>query len=108
MRIGVGLPTSTPPTGARHRGPELLTWATRAEAGPFASLGVTDRLVYDCTHPMVAPAAAAAVTPPPPLGTKGVNRPIPPAAGRGAPAPPPPPPPRRGPPPRRRPPPPPP
>src|SRR5712691_10125662 len=62
MRIGVGLPTSTPPTGARHRGPELLAWATRAEAGPFASLGVTDRLVYDCTDPMVALAAAAAVT----------------------------------------------
>ena len=62
MRIGVGLPTSTPPLGARHRGPELLAWATRAEAGPFTSLGVTDRLVYDCTDPLVALAAAAAVT----------------------------------------------
>ena len=62
MRIGVGLPTSTPPLGARHRGPELLAWATRAEAGPFTSLGVTDRLVYDCTEPFVALTAAAAVT----------------------------------------------
>jgi alkanesulfonate monooxygenase SsuD/methylene tetrahydromethanopterin reductase-like flavin-dependent oxidoreductase (luciferase family) len=62
MRIGVGLPTSTPPLGARHRGPELLAWATRAEAGPFSSLGVTDRLVYDCTDPLVALTAAAAVT----------------------------------------------
>jgi alkanesulfonate monooxygenase SsuD/methylene tetrahydromethanopterin reductase-like flavin-dependent oxidoreductase (luciferase family) len=62
MRIGVGLPTSTPPLGARHRGPELLAWATRAEAGPFASLGVTDRLVYDSTDPFVALTAAAAVT----------------------------------------------
>lgn len=62
MRIGVGLPTSTPPLGARHRGPELLAWATRAEAGPFTSLGVTDRLVYDCTDPFVALTAAAAVT----------------------------------------------
>src|SRR5918999_3832230 len=62
MRIGVGLPTSTPPFGAPHRGPELLTWAARAEAGPFTSLGVTDRLVYDCTDPFVALAAAAAVT----------------------------------------------
>jgi alkanesulfonate monooxygenase SsuD/methylene tetrahydromethanopterin reductase-like flavin-dependent oxidoreductase (luciferase family) len=62
MRIGVGLPTSTPPLGARHRGPELVAWATRAEAGPFTSLGVTDRLVYDCTDPFVALAAAAAVT----------------------------------------------
>jgi alkanesulfonate monooxygenase SsuD/methylene tetrahydromethanopterin reductase-like flavin-dependent oxidoreductase (luciferase family) len=62
MRIGVGLPTSTPPVGARHRGPELVAWATGAEAGPFTSLGVTDRLVYDCTDPFVALAAAAAVT----------------------------------------------
>lgn len=62
MRIGVGLPTSTPPLGARHRGPELLAWAARAEAGPFTSLGVTDRLVYDCTDPFVALTAAAAVT----------------------------------------------
>src|SRR5919197_602757 len=62
MRIGVGLPTSTTPLGARHRGPELLAWAARAEDGPFTSLGVTDRLVYDCTDPLVALAAAAAVT----------------------------------------------
>lgn len=62
MRIGVGLPTSTPPLGAGHRGRELLDWATRAEAGPFSSLGVTDRLVYDCTDPLVALTAAAAVT----------------------------------------------
>ncbi|HYH49286.1 MAG TPA: LLM class flavin-dependent oxidoreductase [Acidimicrobiia bacterium] len=62
MRIGVGLPTSTPPVGARHRGAELLAWATQAEAGPFTSLGVTDRLVYDSTDPLVALTAAAAVT----------------------------------------------
>jgi alkanesulfonate monooxygenase SsuD/methylene tetrahydromethanopterin reductase-like flavin-dependent oxidoreductase (luciferase family) len=62
MRIGVGLPTSTPPLGARRRGPELMAWATRAESGPFTSLGVTDRLVYDCTDPFVALTAAAAVT----------------------------------------------
>lgn len=62
MRIGVGLPTSTPPLGARHRGDELLTWAAQAEAGPFTSLGVTDRLVYDCTDPLIALTAAAAVT----------------------------------------------
>jgi len=62
MRIGVGLPTNTPPRGARHRGPELVAWAAGAEAGPFTSLGVTDRLVYDSTDPFVALAAAAAVT----------------------------------------------
>src|SRR6267154_544438 len=72
MRIGVGLPTSTPPTGARHRGPELLTWATRAEAGPVASLGGTD--------PMVALAAAAAVTTRLRLVTMVVIGPIRPAA----------------------------
>src|SRR6266545_3437734 len=80
MRIGVGLPTSTPPLGARHRGPELLAWASRAEAGPFTSLGVTDRLVYDCTDPLVALAAAAAVTTRVRLVTMVVIGPIRPAA----------------------------
>lgn len=80
MRIGVGLPTSTPPVGGRHRGSELLTWAAAAEAGPFSSLGVTDRLVYDCTEPMVALAAAAAVTARLRLVTMVVIGPIRPAA----------------------------
>src|SRR3989442_9147858 len=80
MRIGVGLPTSTPPLGARHRGRELLAWATGAEAGPFSSLGVTDRLVYDCADPMVALAAAAAVTTRLRLVTMVVIGPIRPAA----------------------------
>jgi alkanesulfonate monooxygenase SsuD/methylene tetrahydromethanopterin reductase-like flavin-dependent oxidoreductase (luciferase family) len=80
MRIGVGLPTSTPPLEGRHRGPELLTWAAAAEAGPFSSLGVTDRLVYDCTDPMVALAAAAAVTTRLRLATMVVIGPIRPAA----------------------------
>jgi alkanesulfonate monooxygenase SsuD/methylene tetrahydromethanopterin reductase-like flavin-dependent oxidoreductase (luciferase family) len=80
MRIGVGLPTSTPPIGAKHRGPELLDWAARAEAGPFTSLGVTDRLVYDNTDPMVALAAAAAVTNRVRLVTMVVIGPIRPAA----------------------------
>src|SRR5207302_383075 len=80
MRIGVGLPTSTPPLGTRHRGPELLDWARRAEAGPFTSLGVTDRLVYDCTDPLVALAAAAAVTTRLRLVTMVVIGPVRPAA----------------------------
>jgi alkanesulfonate monooxygenase SsuD/methylene tetrahydromethanopterin reductase-like flavin-dependent oxidoreductase (luciferase family) len=58
VRIGVGLPTSTP---GRHD-PGLVEWARRAEEGPFTSLGVVDRLVYDSTDPLVALAAAAAVT----------------------------------------------
>jgi len=80
MRIGVGLPTSTPPLGARHRGSELLAWSARAEAGPFTSLGVTDRLVYDCTDPLVALAAAAAVTTRLRLVTMVVIGPVRPAA----------------------------
>jgi alkanesulfonate monooxygenase SsuD/methylene tetrahydromethanopterin reductase-like flavin-dependent oxidoreductase (luciferase family) len=39
-----------------------VEWARRAEEGPFTSLGVVDRLVYDCIDPLVALAAAAAVT----------------------------------------------
>ena len=58
MRIGIGLPTSTP--GSSGEG--LLAWARRAEDGPFSSLGVVDRLVYDSFDPLVALAAAAAVT----------------------------------------------
>ena len=82
MRIGVGLPTSTPPAagGASHRGREVVEWAARAEAGPFASVGVTDRLVYDCTDPLVALAAAAAVTTRLRLVTMVVIGPIRPAA----------------------------
>src|SRR5581483_8085263 len=80
MRIGVGLPTSTPAVGGGHRGPELLSWAARAEGGPFTSLGVIDRLAYDCTDPLVALAAAAAVTTRLPLATMVVIGPIRPAA----------------------------
>jgi alkanesulfonate monooxygenase SsuD/methylene tetrahydromethanopterin reductase-like flavin-dependent oxidoreductase (luciferase family) len=58
MRVGVGLPTTTP--GAD--GAMLVEWARRADAGPFSSLGVLDRLLYDCFDPFTALAAAAAVT----------------------------------------------
>ena len=58
MKVGVGLPTTTPgPDGAL-----LLEWARRADAGPFSSLAVLDRLVYDSFEPFAALAAAAAVT----------------------------------------------
>jgi alkanesulfonate monooxygenase SsuD/methylene tetrahydromethanopterin reductase-like flavin-dependent oxidoreductase (luciferase family) len=39
-----------------------VEWARRAEEGPFTSVGVIDRLAYDCHDPMAALAAAAAVT----------------------------------------------
>ena len=58
MRIGIGLPTSTP--GASGEG--LLDWARRADEGPFSSLGVVDRVVYDSYDPLIALTAAAAVT----------------------------------------------
>ncbi len=58
MEVGVGLPTTTP--GAS--GPGVLEWARRADAGPFASLGVLDRMVYPSVEPFAALAAAAAVT----------------------------------------------
>jgi alkanesulfonate monooxygenase SsuD/methylene tetrahydromethanopterin reductase-like flavin-dependent oxidoreductase (luciferase family) len=58
MNIGVGLPTST----AGVSGPLLLDWARRADAGPFSSLGVVDRIAYQNYEPFAALAAAAAVT----------------------------------------------
>ena len=58
MRIGIGLPTSTP--GAS--GEALLEFARRADEGPFTSLGVIDRMVYDSQDPLIALTAAAAVT----------------------------------------------
>jgi alkanesulfonate monooxygenase SsuD/methylene tetrahydromethanopterin reductase-like flavin-dependent oxidoreductase (luciferase family) len=58
MEVGVGLPTTTPGADGRC----LLEWARRAEVGPFASLGVLDRVLYRSVEPFVALAAAAAVT----------------------------------------------
>ncbi len=58
MQVGIGLPNAVPGTG----GHLLIEWARRADAGPFASLGVLDRLVYDSYEPMTTLAAAAAVT----------------------------------------------
>jgi alkanesulfonate monooxygenase SsuD/methylene tetrahydromethanopterin reductase-like flavin-dependent oxidoreductase (luciferase family) len=58
MNIGVGLPTST----SGISGELLLEWAKRADAGPFSSLGVVDRVAYHNYEPFTALAAAAAVT----------------------------------------------
>ena len=57
MNVGVGLPNTTPGAGSA-----LLEWARRADAGPFASVAVLDRLVYDSVEPFAALAGAAAVT----------------------------------------------
>src|SRR5207248_1644276 len=58
MRVGVGLPNGVPDTN----GQLIIEWARRADEGPFSSLGVIDRLVYDSYDPLIALAAAAAVT----------------------------------------------
>jgi alkanesulfonate monooxygenase SsuD/methylene tetrahydromethanopterin reductase-like flavin-dependent oxidoreductase (luciferase family) len=58
MRVGVGLPGTVP--GAN--GQLLIQWAIEADQGPFSSLGVLDRLVYDSYEPLTMLAAAAAVT----------------------------------------------
>ena len=58
MNIGVGLPTTVP--GAT--GELLLDWARRADAGPFSSVAVLDRVVYDSFEPFAVLGAAAAAT----------------------------------------------
>jgi alkanesulfonate monooxygenase SsuD/methylene tetrahydromethanopterin reductase-like flavin-dependent oxidoreductase (luciferase family) len=58
VNVGVGLPTTVP--GAT--GELLLEWARRADDGPFSSVGVLDRVVYDSYEPFAALAGAAAVT----------------------------------------------
>lgn len=58
MKIGVGLPTSM----AGISGELLVDWARRADAGPFNSLGVVDRIAYQNYEPFTALAAASAVT----------------------------------------------
>jgi alkanesulfonate monooxygenase SsuD/methylene tetrahydromethanopterin reductase-like flavin-dependent oxidoreductase (luciferase family) len=43
-------------------GPLVLDWARHADAGPFSSLAVLDRVVYDSFEPFAALAGAAGVT----------------------------------------------
>lgn len=58
IRVGVGLPNTTP--GADRE--LLINWARQADEGPFSSLSVLDRLVYDSYEPLTVLAAAAVVT----------------------------------------------
>ncbi len=58
MKIGVGLPNTVP----GGTGELLLEWARRADGGPFSSVAVLDRVVYDSCEPFVALAGAAGVT----------------------------------------------
>ncbi|GAA4507002.1 LLM class flavin-dependent oxidoreductase [Actinoallomurus oryzae] len=54
MNVGLGLPITDPPS--------LLSWARRADAGPFSTLGLLDRLVYANPEPLVTLAALAGAT----------------------------------------------
>lgn len=51
---GLGLPIADPES--------LLTWARLADEGPFSTLGLLDRLVYDNPEPLVTLAAIAGAT----------------------------------------------
>lgn len=54
MKIGLGLPIDDPAL--------LLTWARRCDTGPFSTLGLLDRLVFDNPEPLVTLAALAGAT----------------------------------------------
>jgi alkanesulfonate monooxygenase SsuD/methylene tetrahydromethanopterin reductase-like flavin-dependent oxidoreductase (luciferase family) len=54
MKIGLGLPVDDPAL--------LLSWARRADAGGFTSLGLLDRLVFHNPEPLVTLATLAGAT----------------------------------------------
>lgn len=51
MNVGLGLPICDPPV--------LFEWAREADVGPFSTLALLDRLVYDNPEPLVTLAAIA-------------------------------------------------
>jgi alkanesulfonate monooxygenase SsuD/methylene tetrahydromethanopterin reductase-like flavin-dependent oxidoreductase (luciferase family) len=58
VRVGIGLPGTIPGAPAE----QVAEWARRADQGPFASIGVLDRLRYDNHDPFTMLAASAVVT----------------------------------------------
>lgn len=58
MKIGIGLPFQTP----RDSWPAIQAIATKADAGPYSSFAVIDRLAFDNYEPLAMLAALAAVT----------------------------------------------
>ncbi len=58
MEVGIGLPNTIPGTA----GATITAWAQAADNGPFASLSVFDRVVYDSLDPLATLAAVATVT----------------------------------------------
>ena len=58
MQVGIGLPTR-----AAALTPEAMTdWAQQADAGPFSSLAVLDRVVFPAHEPLIVLGVAAGVT----------------------------------------------
>jgi alkanesulfonate monooxygenase SsuD/methylene tetrahydromethanopterin reductase-like flavin-dependent oxidoreductase (luciferase family) len=58
VNVGVGLPSTTPETD----GAQVLEWARRADALPFSSVAVLDRVAYASFEPFATLAAAAGAT----------------------------------------------
>lgn len=58
MQIGIGIPGTIPGVA----GPDLLTWARLADAGPFSSVSSIDRLVYSNFESLITLAAVAGAT----------------------------------------------
>lgn len=58
LNVGIGLPNAVPGTPFDL----LVEWAQKADAGSFSSVGVVDRVVYDCYDPLETLAAAAEAT----------------------------------------------
>lgn len=58
MKIGIGFPAWIPGVS----GSFLIDWARAADAGPFSSLGLIDRVVYTNYEPLIALAGAAGAT----------------------------------------------
>ncbi len=58
MKIGIGSPAAIPWV----KPADILEWARRADAGPFSSMGIIDRLSFPNYEPLIALTAAAAVT----------------------------------------------
>lgn len=58
MKIGIGMPATIPGATASL----CLEWARRADAGPFSSLSVIDRVIYPSYEPLSLLSAAAVVT----------------------------------------------
>ena len=58
MKVGIGLPNAVPGASAELQ----VDWAVQADAGPFSSVGVVDRLNYPCHEPLTTLSAAAEAT----------------------------------------------